>query len=87
MSLRSASLNARWSAIAGSTYQRISFRVTFFVNRPTLPRSPGRCSSGRSAVTGHSRSASARAESRICGAPCTAAVSTAPLRTSSWSRA
>src|SRR6185312_3351525 len=59
-SRRSASLTIRCSAKAGSTYQRISLRSTRFTWNASRPFSPGRCSSGLSALTAQNRSARPR---------------------------
>ncbi len=78
-SFSTASLNARWSANAGSTYQRISRRSDDFTG-PSLP------AIGRSAETAQSRSAWSRAESRTC-AGVTSARRGPAARTSSFNRA
>src|SRR5581483_6173535 len=59
ISFNTASLNARWSAKAGSTYHRIRRRRTFLIG-PPLP------TIGRSAEIGQSRSAWSRIERRTC---------------------
>src|SRR5207247_8537607 len=59
ISFSTASLNARWSAKAGSTYQRISRRRSD-LSGPPLP------TIGRSAEIGQSRSAWSRTERRTC---------------------
>src|SRR5262249_10272717 len=59
ISFSTASLYARWSAKAGSTYQRISRRSSAF-------RGPPFPTIGRSAETGQRRSAWSRTERRTC---------------------
>src|SRR5436189_68761 len=76
-SLRTESLNTRWSAASGSTYQRMSFRSTRLAN----PLSPPPAS--RSAETGQKRSASARFDTNSAAGEAPAA---APRRSSSLSR-
>ena len=66
ISFSTASLNARWSANGGSTYQRMNRRRKSFTG-PALP------TIGRSAETAHSRSAWSRAESRTCAGVTSAA--------------
>ena len=69
ISRSAAALNERWSYATGSTYQRISLRSTAFAGVPRPPRTPGRKRRLRSAETGQSRSASARAALRSSALP------------------
>ncbi len=69
ISRRAAALKERWSYATGSTYHRISLRSTAFAGVPSPPRTPGRSRSERSAETGQSRSASARAAWRSSPPP------------------
>ena len=69
ISRSAAALKERWSYASGSTYQRISLRSTALAGVERPPRTPGRRRRPRSAETGQSRSASARAALRSSAPP------------------